>query len=49
MWFNTVFFIPPTKNTISGEPFESNGKQFIISGEPLQLRTKSFTFSGIEL
>ncbi|MBW2984549.1 hypothetical protein KY361_05510 [Candidatus Woesearchaeota archaeon] len=49
MWFNTVFFIPPTRTTISGEIPESRGQEFSFSGESLQLRTKSFTFSGIEL
>ena len=33
MWFNDVFFIPPSKTTITGEPWFSNAKEFTFSGE----------------
>jgi hypothetical protein len=33
MWFNSIFFIPPAKHTISGEDWFSNGKEFTFSGE----------------
>ncbi|MBW2980628.1 hypothetical protein KY360_04380 [Candidatus Woesearchaeota archaeon] len=49
MWFNSVFFIPPTRSTISGEPHQLRGQEFTFSGMSLQLRLKSFTISGIEI
>jgi hypothetical protein len=33
MWFNDVFFIPPTKTGFSGEKTTTNPKEFGYSGE----------------
>lgn len=48
MWFNDIYFIPPTSATISGGKNESRPKAFGISGEENFSRARSFTISGEE-
>lgn len=48
MWFNNIYFIPPTASTISGGSTESRPRSFTFSGLEHSFKVKVFTFSGIE-
>ena len=48
MWFNSIYFIPPTSTGISGEGSLSRPSAFTISAEKEFSSTKAFTISGEE-
>lgn len=46
MWFNNIYFVPPTFSGINAEAPFSFPKAFGISGDKSFSNTKSFTISG---